>query len=264
MHPGGTVLSLTAFGDVVVATTSERTLVGYSASGVRLWRVELDELVLTAPQRVSTGAIVATSVGGEVLTIDLATGRTGWRASIGSDVGARVSAGAGTVVVLSRNGDAVALRAADGHELWRVALTDPSHAAVLGDTVVVLDDNYVNGFDRRSGERRWRAVYPSLVGDVITLQGLVVVVGKEGTLAIDGSGRVRWRRQGYLDMVSDGTDLVGLTGDRADVLSRGGALRSSFAIPRYTAVSARHALVHPQGLWLFSGGWPFKDYSNGS
>jgi outer membrane protein assembly factor BamB len=39
MHPGGTVLSVAAFGDVVVATTSRREVVGYSDAGVRLWSV---------------------------------------------------------------------------------------------------------------------------------------------------------------------------------------------------------------------------------
>ena len=35
-HPGGTVLSLSAFGNVIIATTSNRQMVAYSDVGVRL------------------------------------------------------------------------------------------------------------------------------------------------------------------------------------------------------------------------------------
>ena len=49
MHPGGTVLSAAAFGDVVVATTSQRQVVAYSAAGVRLWQHDLDELAFRPP-----------------------------------------------------------------------------------------------------------------------------------------------------------------------------------------------------------------------
>ena len=42
-------MSLSAFGDVVVVTTSERRMVGYSDTGVRLW--ELRSMSLHRPRR---------------------------------------------------------------------------------------------------------------------------------------------------------------------------------------------------------------------
>ena len=52
-HPGGTVLSLSAFGNVIIATTSNRQMVAYSDVGVRLWQLSLDDLAPTPPVRIS-------------------------------------------------------------------------------------------------------------------------------------------------------------------------------------------------------------------
>ena len=37
-HPGGSILTLTAFGNVIIATTSNRQVVAYSDVGIRLWQ----------------------------------------------------------------------------------------------------------------------------------------------------------------------------------------------------------------------------------
>ena len=52
MHPGGTILSVAAFGDIILATTSQRELVAYSDAGVRLWSIGLADVAFRAPVRV--------------------------------------------------------------------------------------------------------------------------------------------------------------------------------------------------------------------
>ena len=43
-HPGGTLVTLASFGNVIVVTTSERRLVAYTDTGARLWSRELGEV----------------------------------------------------------------------------------------------------------------------------------------------------------------------------------------------------------------------------
>ena len=52
-HVPGTILTLTAFGNVIIVTTSERMVLAYSDAGVRLWQVELEELAPSAPVRLN-------------------------------------------------------------------------------------------------------------------------------------------------------------------------------------------------------------------
>ena len=65
-HPGGTVLSLSAFGNVIIATTSNRQMVAYSDVGVRLWQLSLDDLAPTPPVRISVDEAVLVDLGGEM------------------------------------------------------------------------------------------------------------------------------------------------------------------------------------------------------
>ena len=65
MHPGGTILSVAAFGDVVLATTSQRELVAYSDAGIRLWSRPLDDVAFWAPVRVDDRRVGGGRCGGQ-------------------------------------------------------------------------------------------------------------------------------------------------------------------------------------------------------
>ena len=64
MHPGGTVLSVAAFGDVVVATTSGRELVAYSDAGVRLWSLRLEDVAFWSPVRIDDRRVAVADAAG--------------------------------------------------------------------------------------------------------------------------------------------------------------------------------------------------------
>ena len=78
-HPGGTILSLAAFGSVVLVTTSERRLVAYSDAGLRLWETTLPEIGPTAPVRVSDADAVLVDLSGRVLRFGIADGAVRWQ-----------------------------------------------------------------------------------------------------------------------------------------------------------------------------------------
>ena len=87
VHPGGNILTLSAYGDAFLATTSRRTVVGYGADGARRWTLSLPEVVLAQPVRASDTEAVLVTLGGEVIKIDIATGEVRWRTTPGSDIG---------------------------------------------------------------------------------------------------------------------------------------------------------------------------------
>ncbi|HTF41388.1 MAG TPA: PQQ-binding-like beta-propeller repeat protein, partial [Propionibacteriaceae bacterium] len=121
-HPGGTVLSLSAFGNVIIATTSNRQMVAYSDVGVRLWQLALDDLAPTSPVRTSEHEAVLVDLGGEVRKFDLVTGVVLWQRGVGSDVNVSPAVGAGVVVVMDRGGTTTAFEVSTGRPRWSLEM----------------------------------------------------------------------------------------------------------------------------------------------
>jgi outer membrane protein assembly factor BamB len=127
-HPGGTVLSLSAFGNVIIATTSSRQLVAYSDVGVRLWQLSLDDLAPTSPVRISESDAVLVDLGGEMRRFDVVTGAVLWQRNVGSDVNVSPAAGAGVVVVMDRGGTTTAFEQDTGKPRWDLEMRGWSSA----------------------------------------------------------------------------------------------------------------------------------------
>ena len=117
-HPGGTVLSLSAFGNVIIATTSNRQMVAYSDVGVRLWQLSLDDLAPTSPVRISDRDAVLVDLAGAIRRFDLSTGTVLWQHDIGSDANVTPAVGAGLVVIMDRAGRTTALEESTGQDRW--------------------------------------------------------------------------------------------------------------------------------------------------
>ena len=110
----GEILTLRAFGDVIMVTTSERLVLAYSDAGVRLWQLRLDEIVAAPPVRVSDADVVLVDLAGEVRRLVIATGAVVWQHSLGSDVTVAPAVGAGVVVVMDRGQVTTGLDATTG------------------------------------------------------------------------------------------------------------------------------------------------------
>src|SRR4029450_3083665 len=138
-HPGGTVLSLSAFGNVIIATTSTRQVVAYSDVGVRLWQLAVDDLAPTSPLRISGRDPVLVALGCEARRFDLVTGDVLWAQNIGSDVNVLPAVGAGVVVVMDRGGATTAFEAGTGQRRWSLEMRGDA-AVIIGETLVVIQD----------------------------------------------------------------------------------------------------------------------------
>lgn len=263
MHPGGTILTLAAFGDVLVTTTSTRNVVAYTASGVRLWSHPMDDLVRAAPARVGASQIVVAAVDGRLVTLDLRTGKVIWERQLRTDVAVAPAAGEGYVAVADRAGSVSILQASDGAAVATAEVSQPGIVTMINSTLLVQGENDVSGFDPATGERRWRLTYGAIVDRILVLGSLAIIVGQGGTVAVDDTGRVVWRHRAFSDMVTDGTTLIGLATHEAEVLALDGTTITTFAVPVSTAGSTRRALAVPQGMWLFGSRWEFREYTHG-
>lgn len=256
-HVPGTILTLRAFGNVILVTTSERRLVAYSDLGIRLWERTLDELGPTPPVRVSDGEVVLVDLAGVVQRLELGTGRQVWQHRVGVDVNVIPAVGAGVVVVMDRGGTVTALDEGTGERRWTTELLGLA-AGFVGDTLVVLQDQTAHGLDPATGDRRWLRPF---VGGPTELQPLgdrLVLATEAATVLLDDSGRVTARLPGYLRVTVAGDRMVGWGVRDAEVVDRTGIVAHRFRLPDLTlAVQDRFVLGTPQGVLLFNIDWTF-------
>lgn len=260
-HPGGSILSLTALGNLVLVTTSERRLVGYSDTGVRLWQIDLDELAPNAPVRVSADRAVLVDLSGDVRQFDLATGVVNWRRNVGSDVSVAPAAGSGLVVVADRSYTVTALDSATGATRWTEPL-DVKGLTVVGDLVVAVQDQTAHALAVGSGRHRWLRHYDGTLTRLAPLGDSVVLAAKPGTVLIDHQGRVRTQLPGYLDLTATPEAIVGWGTERAQLFDGTGRVLTDFDIPDVTVVSApRAGVAVPAGVQLYGLDWNFQAWT---
>jgi outer membrane protein assembly factor BamB len=257
-HPGGTVLSLSAFGNVIIATTSNRQMVAYSDVGVRLWQLSLDDLAPTPPVRMSVDEAVLVDLGGEMRGFDLATGTVLWQHNIGSDVNVPPVAGAGLVVIMDRGGTTTAFEAGDGQHRWDREMQGAA-GTILGDSVVVIQDQTAHALWTTTGTHRWvRSIFGTLT-DTATFAGQVVVATKSQSVILSGEGVVQQRLGPVLTLTPTQDHLVVWGPTEARVIARDGTVISRWELPALTlSQQERPALPLIQGVLLFNNDWTFQ------
>ncbi|HEY0240123.1 MAG TPA: PQQ-binding-like beta-propeller repeat protein [Friedmanniella sp.] len=265
VHPGGVVLSLTAYGSVVLVTTSERKLLAYSDAGMRLWQATLPEIAPRAPVQVSDDDAVLVDLSGRVLRFGIADGAVRWTRNVAADVNRAPAVGAGLVVVADRGGSVTALDADTGAALWSRSF-ESTAVAVVGERVLVTEDQNLAGLDPGAGTTRFLTHFDGQLTELTGFDGHPLLASKAATLLLDEDGRVASRLPGYLAVDPTTTHLVGWTANRLDVLGADGRLVATWPTRSTSLVSsARPGLPTPQGVYLFgyTKGWTFDSWTTG-
>jgi hypothetical protein len=257
-HPGGTVLSLSAFGNVIIATTSDRQMVAYSDVGVRLWQLSLDDLGPTSPVRISDRDAVLVDLAGAIKRFDLSTGEVLWQHNLGSDANVTPAVGAGLVVIMDRAGSTTVLEESTGQDRWEIEMQGAA-ATVVGDNVVVVQDQTVHALWTTTGRHRWvRPIFGTLT-DMASFAGQVVVATKSQSVILSSEGVVTQRLGPVLTLTPTQDHLVVWGPSEARVIARDGAIVSSWALAALTlAQQDRPAVATSQGVLLFSNDWTFQ------
>lgn len=184
-----------------------------AASGKVLWRTRTEQPIHAAPT-VAEGRVMAVAIDNSLLTFDAATGANGWTYQALSE-SARILAASSpavsgdTVVASFGSGELVALRVANGNDLWNEALSRASRTSALseirdipgrpviyrGDVYAVSHSGVFTATDLRTGQARWSLpvvgiTSPLPAGDV------VYVVAKNGQVicASRETGQIFWMR----------------------------------------------------------------------
>lgn len=183
------------------------------ASGEVGWRRETGSPIHGAPI-VTNGRVFVISTDNELLTFDTATGSPGWTYQALVEP-ARIlassspAAAGDTVIGAFASGEVVALRAANGNDLWNTTLAKASRTSALseirdvaGRPVVYEGDIYAASHsgvfaatDLRSGQARWSLPVASIsspwpAGDVV----YIVSQAGEVICASRSKGEVYWIR----------------------------------------------------------------------
>jgi outer membrane protein assembly factor BamB len=182
-----------------------------AATGRVGWRTRTEQPIHGAPT-VAGGRIMAVALDNTLLTFDAATGAPGWTYQALSESARILSSSSpavsgDTVVASFGSGELVALRTANGNDLWNVALSQASRTSALseirdiagrpviynGDVFAVSHSGVFAATDLRTGQARWTLpvvgiTSPLPAGDV------VYVVATDGKLicAARETGQIYW------------------------------------------------------------------------
>lgn len=261
-HPGGSVLSLRAFGNAIVVATSDRRLLGYDARGVRRWSLSLAELAPAPPVRLSADQLVLADLSGAVRAVNASTGAVAWTTSVDADVAVTPAVGAGLVLVMDRGGTTSALDAATGERRWHTNL-EGSGAAVVGDTVVVLQDQTAHGLDPATGQTRWLRPFSGTLTTVTPFGDRLVVATKSTSVLLDAGGRVVGRYAAWLSTTVTADHLVGWGTDAGELVGRDGQVQATWALPPTSiAFEDRPGVALDRGVLLFGNDWNFQEWGD--
>jgi outer membrane protein assembly factor BamB len=258
VHPGGTVMTLSAFGNVIITTTSYRQMVAYSDRGVRLWQLSFDDLGTTAPVRVSDRDAVVVDLAGEIRRFDLATGTVLWRHTTGSDVNLSPAAGSGIAVIMDRGGTTTAFDAEFGRRRWHLEMQG-AVATVIGDIVVVVQDQTAHALSTETGRHQWVRSIFGTVTDMANFADQSVVATKSESVILSGKGVVNQRLGPVLTITTTQDHLVAWGPTEASVIAGDGPVVTRWKLPPLTlSLQDRPALATSQGVLLFSHDWTFQ------
>jgi outer membrane protein assembly factor BamB len=262
-HVPGQILTLRAFGNVILVATSTRQLVAYSDLGIRLWHRDLDEIASAPPVRVDDSDVVVTDLAGNVRRLALATGAEAWQHRLGADVTVSPAVGRGLVVAMDRGGTVSALDGATGHRRWTKEL-EGKGAGFVGGTLVVLQDQTAHGLDPTSGERRWLRPFVGTFTELAPLADRLALATEGATVLLDEAGRVTAGLPGYLRLTLSADRLVGWGAREAEVFDASGTVGRRWPLPDLTlAVQNRPAVALPEGVLLANNDWTFTIWNDG-
>jgi outer membrane protein assembly factor BamB len=247
---------------VIIATTSNRQMVGYSDVGVRLWQVLLNDLAPTAPARINDQDAVLVDLAGEMRRFDLATGSVLWRHEVGSDVNVPPAGGSGVIVIMDRGGTTTAFDENTGERRWDTEMQG-SAAALIDDTVVVIQDQTAHALATESGRHRWvRPIFGTLT-DIATFADHIVVATKSESAILTKDGVFSKQLAAILTLTPSLDHLVAWGPTQASVIARDGTVISGWDLPPLTqSQQDRPALAIEQGVLLFNNDWTFQARDN--
>ena len=261
MHPGGVVLTVSSFGEVFVVTTSRRQAVGYTADGIRLWTLDLPEIVKIAADRASTTEAVLCDIAGGLRRVDLRTGVVRWQRDVGHGVELPPVVAGGRLVVNDTGSRQTAYDLETGEQIWR---TERSAAATAyaGGVLYAVDREALEAIDPADGSLRWRRVADGTLAQLATVDDRAVVATGLGTTIVGPDGTEVARLTPYAELTVAPGYVVGWTKTTAEAWTADGRRRAGWT-PSGELFSQALAqpVAEPAGLRLPYLDWRLDTWS---
>ena len=169
-------------------------------AGRQVWQAKLTGVQFPLVVAARDGSFIVAGDDGNVLSLEVATGRELWRVQVGSGVSAGVGTDGRFTSVVTRGHEVVTIE--QGRVLWKAKLSGRVMTAplVAGERVFVMGvDRAVHAFDATDGKKLWVLQRP---GDALTLGQAGVVSAVRDTLVVGqgprmtgvdpSRGTVRW------------------------------------------------------------------------
>jgi outer membrane protein assembly factor BamB len=153
-----------------------------------VWNQGIGKVEFPLTVAVNRGIVTVGASDGSVVALEAETGRTVWRANVGTRLSAGVGSDGRIAAVVTRDGDLVALEA--GAQKWKKALGVRVATAplVAGGRVFVLGvDRDVQAYDAEDGAKLWQVQRPS---DPLTLAQTGVIAAFRDTLVVGQGPRM--------------------------------------------------------------------------
>lgn len=180
---------------------------------------------LSSPPVTGDGNVYLETDPGEVIALDLLTGRERWRASSPPEFGT-LTATRGVVIRWTRNGGTVGLAANDGRALWAQPARTLVPPLVDEDTVYMprRSPGRIVAFDAMTAVTRWSQPRPPAI-PVAAVGGRLYLAGQDTVVAWDSEdGTERWRVSPSRPDRPPGYPTPVVTDDRVYVTTVGGPL----------------------------------------
>lgn len=215
-HPGGTVTSLSALGDVVVAGTSDRDVCAYGADGGWLWCRQLGDLVDHPAVALDARTMAVLGQDGVLRALDVLTGKVRWRVR-GVDTPLPPVRVGRRLVAVERDGTLRAWWSRNGRESWTTEATDPPSTLATSDGEILVGGLLATRYDAR-GRPRAQHVLRVSVDRTVLLGDTTVLSGPDGTAAYDRDGRRLWSAPRWRTTATDDAGILAVERDYASIV----------------------------------------------
>ncbi|OYO18291.1 outer membrane protein assembly factor BamB family protein [Enemella evansiae] len=248
LHPGGAILNLTAVGDMIAVSTTDRRVQLYHPGGYQAWTATLPDVSTTGPVRVGTDRIVVATLGGSVHGLDLATGRELWRQQLDAGVTMKPASDGTSVAVADEQQNITVFDAATGAQLWQHDSPIPIRGVAVSRGQLFTNAAGWLRMTRIADEQFvWESAVPTTVTLAVT-STRVVVAGQRETLLLDPADGRRVAALGGADdllTVDDTAFLV--TGDELSAVGPDGQRQGSWPL---TPAGNRILQPSDSGIWV--------------
>lgn len=254
LHAGGTVMSMSTIGPLVVVNSSQRDTVAWDArSGRRLWSSSSDDAGQAPPVTLDPSTILIATVSGKLRALDAGSGVERWTTAVAGGVTAASVVQGGLVIVVT--GRAVhALDPATGELRWSQDVDTPGPVAVVDDIVWVATDPYLEQRRVTDGVRVARSRLSAAEISLLPYDGGLLVSSSAGISRYDHSTEQWHRPDPCVAVTPFSENLACWTTDQLVVVDRSGIEQHREKVSPAT-VGVRTALADDTDAWLFSTTW---------